>query len=60
MIYINRIPRDWPAELGLDIETTGLDPFTGQILSVCLSDGHDTWLFTRKFEVLKGVLKMKQ
>lgn len=57
MIYINRIPRDWPAELGLDIETTGLDPFTGQILSVCLSDGHDTWLFTRKFEVLKDVLE---
>lgn len=57
MIYINRLPKEFPSEIGIDIETSSLDPFSGRILSVCLSDGTDTWLFTRDFKRLVPVLK---
>lgn len=44
-VYLNRIPKQWPPILGVDIEATSLDPFLGKLLSIALSDGKDAWIF---------------
>jgi len=44
-IHLNKIPKTWPPILGCDLETTGLDPFTGKILSIAFSDGEQAWVF---------------
>lgn len=43
--HINKMPEQWPACVGCDLETTGLDPFVDRLLSIAFSDGKDTWVF---------------
>lgn len=40
LAYLDKAPR-----LGIDTETTGLDPHTAKLVSVQLSDGQDGWYF---------------
>lgn len=43
MAYLlNTLPETWPKILGVDLETTGLDPIVDHILSVAVSDGEQT------------------
>lgn len=44
MLYLNQLIPSRKV-LGVDIETNGLDPFTGKLLSVAFSDGTDVWLY---------------
>lgn len=56
MLYINEPPVFWSDILGVDLETTGLDPHLGKLLTLALSDGKDAWVFTRPDKSIKKVL----
>lgn len=52
MLYLNK-PLPPRKILGCDIETSGLDPFTGHLLSVAFSDGTDVWVFLNNLHALE-------
>lgn len=56
-VKFNTLPDMWSTVLGVDLETSGLDPYTNTIHSVALSDGETTWIYTENFEELKELLE---
>lgn len=44
-IFLSTLPENKPAVLGVDLETTGLNPINNNLLSITLSDGNDAWIW---------------
>lgn len=57
-VYLSTLPDPVPDVLGVDLETTGLDPFKDRLLSITLSDGQNSWIWLHihGFEKLKPIL----
>lgn len=57
MIYLNKWPTRFPKIVGLDIETTGLDPFQDEIIALGVSDGKNTVILTEDYERVVALLE---
>lgn len=57
-VFLSTLPDPVPDVLGIDLETTGLDPFSNRLLSITLSNGQDTWIWLdiHGFDKLKPLL----
>lgn len=56
-IILGKVPQG-ATVLGIDLETSSLDPYTGRLLSIAFSDGETTWILLdiHGFEGAKQVL----